>query len=147
MLGIRQVDLGQYLKAGDPIVPLQALDPIYVNFSVPQQQVAEVRVGREVHVTSRGPTASAVVGRITAVDSVVDPATRNVQVQATLANPRGELRPGMFVETQVVTGEERHGAGAAGLGDQLRALRRLRLRGRRREGTGGEPARPSRSSS
>jgi membrane fusion protein, multidrug efflux system len=105
VLGIRQVDLGQYLKAGDPIVPLQALDPIYVNFSVPQQQVAEVRVGREVHVTAAGNQGGASVGRITAVDSVVDAATRNVQVQATLANPKGELHPGMFVETSVATGE------------------------------------------
>jgi membrane fusion protein (multidrug efflux system) len=105
VLGIRQVDLGQYLKAGDPIVPLQSLDPIYVNFSVPQQQVAEVRVGREVSVTAAGSGADASVGRITAVDSVVDAATRNVQVQATLANPKGELRPGMFVETSVATGE------------------------------------------
>src|SRR5262249_52684850 len=88
--GIRQGDLGQYLKAGDPIVPLQSLDPIYVNFSVPQQQVAEVRVGREVRVAAAGNEAAASAGRITAVDSVVDAATRNVQVQATLANPRGE---------------------------------------------------------
>ena len=105
VLGIRQVDLGQYLKAGDPIVPLQSLDPIYVNFSVPQQQVAEVQVGREVSVTAAGSGTGASVGRITALDSVVDAATRNVQVQATLANPQGELRPGMFVETSVATGE------------------------------------------
>jgi membrane fusion protein (multidrug efflux system) len=105
VLGIRQVDLGQYLNAGDPIVPLQALDPIYVNFSVPQQQVAELRVGREVRVSGAGLDADGMAGRISAVDSVVDAATRNVQVQATLANPKGELRPGMFVETQVVTGE------------------------------------------
>jgi len=105
VLGIRQVDLGQYLKAGDPIVPLQSLDPIYVNFSVPQQQVAEVRVGRDVRVTAAGNEAAGSTGRITAVDSVVDSATRNVQVQATFANPRGELRPGMFVETSVATGD------------------------------------------
>jgi membrane fusion protein, multidrug efflux system len=105
VLGIRQVDLGQYLKAGDPIVPLQALDPIHVNFSVPQQQVLEVRVGREVRVTFARSDSQPVSGRITAVDSVVDQATRNVQVQATFANPKGDLRPGMFVETQVVTGD------------------------------------------
>jgi len=105
VLGIRQVDLGQYLNAGDPIVPLQALDPIYVNFSVPQQQLAEVRVGRELLVSAAGLDGKQITGRISAVDSVVDAATRNVQVQATLANPKGELRPGMFVETRVVTGE------------------------------------------
>jgi membrane fusion protein (multidrug efflux system) len=105
VLGIRQVDLGQYLNAGDPIVPLQALDPIYVNFSVPQQQVGEVRVGREVRVSVSGIDGGEMAGRISAVDSVVDAATRNVQVQATLANPKGELHPGMFVEARVVTGE------------------------------------------
>jgi len=105
VLGIRQVDLGQYLNAGDPIVPLQALDPIHVNFSVPQQQLVEVRVGREVRVALSGPDARSVTGSITAVDAVVDQATRNLQAQATFANPKGDLRPGMFVEAQVVTGE------------------------------------------
>ena len=105
VLGIRQVDLGQYLNAGDPIVPLQALDPIHVNFSVPQQQVVEVRVGREVRVALSGPEGVSLTGSITAVDAVVDQATRNLQVQATFANPKGALRPGMFVEAQVVTGE------------------------------------------
>jgi membrane fusion protein (multidrug efflux system) len=105
VLGIRQVDLGQYLNAGDPIVPLQALDPIYVNFSVPQQQVTQVRVGREVRVSASGLDGREIAGRITALDSVVDEATRNVQVQATLANPKRELQPGMFVEARVVTGE------------------------------------------
>ena len=105
MLGIRQVDLGQYLNAGDPIVPLQALDPIYVNFSVPQQQVGEVRVGREVRVSVSGIDGPEMAGRISAVDSVVDAATRNVQVQATLANPKRELHSGMFVEARVATGE------------------------------------------
>ena len=102
VLGIRQADLGQYLNAGDPIVPLQSLDPIYVNFSVPQQQLGALGPGREVRVSAEG--AGELTGRISAVDSVVDEATRNVQVQATLANPQGTLRPGMFVEAQVVSG-------------------------------------------
>lgn len=102
VLGIRQVNLGQYLNGGDAVVPLQALDPIYVNFTVPQQDVARLRVGGEVRVSAGGgPEAS---GRISAVDSIVDEATRNVQVQATLANPQLRLRPGMFVETRVVLG-------------------------------------------
>ncbi|HTO86917.1 MAG TPA: efflux RND transporter periplasmic adaptor subunit [Thermoanaerobaculia bacterium] len=103
ILGIRQVNLGQYLTDGAPVVPLQALDPIYVNFSVPQQQVARLRTGEAVVVTAEGAGVSA-TGRVTAVDSVVDPATRNVQVQATLANPGGKLRPGMFVQTSLTTG-------------------------------------------
>jgi membrane fusion protein (multidrug efflux system) len=103
LLGIRQVNLGQYLNGGDPVVPLQSLDPIYVNFDVPQQDASRLRAGGEVVVTAEG-EAKPFKGRITAVDSVVDEATRNVQVQATLPNPGGRLRPGMFVETQVGTG-------------------------------------------
>ena len=105
VLGIRQVNLGQYLNPGDPIVSLQSLDPIYVNFAVPQQQVAELQVGREVGVTAEGTTKVRGAGKITAIDSVVDEATRNIEVQATLPNPDGVLRPGMFVRAQVVLGE------------------------------------------
>jgi membrane fusion protein (multidrug efflux system) len=103
ILGIRQVDLGQYLSAGDPIVPLQAADPLYVNFAVPQQDVPRLRVGSVVNVTAEG-LGEEFAGRITALDSVVDPQTRNVQVQATLPNQKGRLRPGMFVDTHVVLG-------------------------------------------
>jgi len=105
ILGIRQVNLGQYLAGGAPVVPLQSLDPIYVNFSVPQQEVARVRVGGGLRVTAGGSGGSApavFTGTITALDSVVNEATRNVQVQATLANPEGKLKPGMFVDTQVL---------------------------------------------
>jgi membrane fusion protein (multidrug efflux system) len=104
ILGIRQVNLGQYLSAGDAIVPLQSLRPIYVNFGVPQQEVGRLRVGGEVRVTAEGLSGPAFTGRITAVDSVVDSATRNVQVQATLANADGQLHPGMFVQTKVDSG-------------------------------------------
>jgi len=104
VLGIRQVNLGQYLNAGDPIVSLQSLDPIYVNFSVPQQQIGDLRVGGEVRVTAQGVENSDSTGTITAVNSVVDEATRNIQVQATLANREDKLRPGMFVEAEVVLG-------------------------------------------
>jgi len=104
VLGIRQVNLGQYLNPGDPIVALQSLDPIYVNFDVPQQQLGELQIGAEVRVTAQGIEKSAAPGTITAVNSVVDEGTRNVQVQATLANPDEKLRPGMFVQVQVVMG-------------------------------------------
>jgi membrane fusion protein (multidrug efflux system) len=106
MLGIRQVNLGQYLAGGDPVVPLQSLDPIFVNFTVPQQEVGRLRVGGEVSAAVEG-TKAPFVGRITAVNSVVDEATRNVQVQATFANPQGRLRPGMFVETKLLMGGSR----------------------------------------
>src|SRR5712692_1977246 len=102
ILGIRQVNLGQYLTGGAAIVPLQSLDPIYVNFSVPQQEVGQLRAGVEVRVTAEG--IAPFEGRITAVDSIVDEATRNVQAQATLPNREGRLRPGMFVQAEVLVG-------------------------------------------
>ena len=103
ILGIRQVNLGQYLTGGAAIVPLQSLDPIYVNFSVPQQEVGQLRSGVEVRVSAEG-IARPFEGRITAVDSIVDEATRNVQAQATLPNREGRLRPGMFVQAEVLVG-------------------------------------------
>lgn len=107
MLGIREVNLGQYLTGGAPVVPLQSLNPIYVNFGVPQQRVGEMRLGRTVRVTAADLGDAAYNGRVTAVDSIVDEATRNVRVQATLANPGGKLRPGMFVQSQVLVGANR----------------------------------------
>jgi membrane fusion protein (multidrug efflux system) len=104
ILGIRQVNRGQYLRAGDPVVVLQALDPIYVNFDVPQQDAGQVRVGRSVEVTVKDVGTSPFAGRVTALDSVVDQSTRNVKIQATLPNPDGKLRPGMFVDVEVTTG-------------------------------------------
>jgi membrane fusion protein, multidrug efflux system len=104
ILGIRKVNLGQYLTGGDPVVSLQSLRPVYVNFSVPQQAVGRLQLGTEVSVTAEGqPLLES--GRITAVDAVVDEATRNIQVQATFANQDGRLRPGMFVEVQASQGE------------------------------------------
>lgn len=104
VLGIRQVALGQYLAAGQPIVPLQSRNPIYVNFSVPQQDVAALRVGAEVRAAAESIAVDPAVGRITAINSVVDEGTRNVQVQATFENARGRMRPGMFVDVQVAVG-------------------------------------------
>ncbi len=107
ILGIRQVNLGQYLSGGDPIVPLQSLHPIYVNFGVPQQEAGQVRLGRQVRVTTEDLAGAQFTGRVSAVNSVVDQATRNVQIQATLPNPDGKLRPGMFVQAQVILGTSR----------------------------------------
>ena len=104
VLGIRQVNLGQYLEGGAAVVPLQAVRPVYVNFAVPQQQVAQLKVGLPIHVTAEGAAGIASDGKITAVDSVVNEATRNIQVQATLANADGKLRPGMFVKTNIGLG-------------------------------------------
>jgi membrane fusion protein (multidrug efflux system) len=107
VLGIRQVNLGQYLTGGDPVVPLQALNPIYVNFGVPQQEAAEMHIGRGVRITVGELAGGEFTGRISALDSVVDQTTRNVQVQATLPNAGGKLKPGMFVQTQVTLGADR----------------------------------------
>jgi membrane fusion protein (multidrug efflux system) len=106
-LGIRKVNLGQYLSAGNPVVQLQALNPIYVNFGLPQQALTTVRVGRSLQVTSEDLPGKVFTGKVTALDSVVDETTRNVQVQATLANPEGKLQPGMFVQVEVVLGASR----------------------------------------
>jgi membrane fusion protein (multidrug efflux system) len=107
ILGIRQVNLGQYLSSGDPVVQLQSLNPIYVNFDVPQQATPQMRGGREVRITTDDFGGIEFVGRITAVDSQVNEATRNIEVQATLANPEGKLRPGMFVQAAVTLGAGR----------------------------------------
>ncbi len=106
-LGIRKVNLGEYLAAGSAVVQLQSVSPIYVNFGLPQQALGQVRVGRNLRVTSDDLVGQGFAGRVTAVDSVVDQATRNVQVQATLSNPEGKLQPGMFVEVEVVLGASR----------------------------------------
>jgi membrane fusion protein, multidrug efflux system len=104
ILGIRQVNLGQYLSAGNALVNLQALDPIYVNFGVPQQNAGRVVVGHGVRISIDDGSRAQFTGRVSAIDSVVDQGTRNVQVQTTLANPGGKLRPGMFVQTELSLG-------------------------------------------
>ncbi|MDR2549650.1 MAG: efflux RND transporter periplasmic adaptor subunit [Desulfobulbus sp.] len=102
-LGIRQVHIGQIIKEGTPIVSLQALDPIFVNFLVPQQQLDQVRPGYPVRIASDGlPAGQVVTGAITAVNPEVDTASRNLRVQATVANQGELLRPGMFVNVAVV---------------------------------------------
>ena len=107
ILGIRQINLGQYLAAGQAIVPLQSLNPIYVNFGVPQQEAPNVRIGRLLHVTSEELRGIDFAGRVTAIDSVVDESTRNITVQATLSNPGNRLRPGMYLQVAVGVGASR----------------------------------------
>lgn len=100
-LGIRQVNLGQILREGDPIVTLQALDPIYVDFTLPQQQLARVRLGQPVRITGDALPGETLQGKITAISPQVDADTRNIKLQATLTNRAEKLRPGMFVNTAV----------------------------------------------
>lgn len=107
ILGIRKVNVGQYLAAGNAIVQLQSLNPIYVDFGVPQQTGAQVRTGSNVRVTAQDLAGKEFTGRVTALDSVVDEATRNLQVQATLSNPEGKLKPGMYVQVELKFGASR----------------------------------------
>lgn len=108
VLGIRQANLGQYLASGAPIVPLQSLNPIYVNFNVPQEVLSHLRVGQSVRLTANDLGGQAFTGRVNALDSVIDPNTRNVQIQATVSNPAAKLRPGMFVQVEVGVGANRN---------------------------------------
>lgn len=100
-LGIRQVNLGQILREGDPIVTLQSLDPIYVDFTLPQQQLPLVSLGLPARVTSDAMPGVTIEGRITAMNPQVDAETRNIKVEATVVNRTGKLRPGMFVNVAV----------------------------------------------
>ncbi|MFA5056831.1 MAG: efflux RND transporter periplasmic adaptor subunit [Opitutaceae bacterium] len=102
LLGIRQVNRGQYLAAGTAIVALQALDPIYVNFSLPEQDFTHLKVGQTVHVTVEAYPGETFAGAINALDSKVDDATHNLEVQATVRNLEERLVPGMFASIDVV---------------------------------------------
>jgi membrane fusion protein (multidrug efflux system) len=102
VLGIRLVNLGQYLNSGDKVVPLQSTDPIYVDFTLPQQSLSKFGVGSEVQVRTDATGDTAFPGKITAVNSMVDASTRNFQTQATIPNPEGRLHPGMFANVDVL---------------------------------------------
>ncbi len=101
-LGVRLVNLGQTLKAADPIVSLQALDPIFADFYLPQQEVSSLAVDLPINLICDAFPGQAFPGKVTAINPDVDSATRNVRVQATIANAKELLRPGMFVGVEVV---------------------------------------------
>ncbi|MCX7867352.1 efflux RND transporter periplasmic adaptor subunit [Limisphaera sp. VF-2] len=105
LLGIREVHLGQYLQAGQPVVSLQALDPVHIEFALPQQTLGQLRPGLEVEVTSDAYPDRVFRATLTAMDPEVDTATRTVRVQATVANKDRALRPGMYVRAAVVLPE------------------------------------------
>ncbi len=107
-LGITTVNPGQYVNPGDKIVTLQTIDPIYVDFNLPQKQVGQLQVGQVVNVTSDGFAGVTFPGKITAISPKVDTATRNVVVEATLANPKRQLLPGMFANAAVEVGDKKH---------------------------------------
>ncbi len=105
-LGLREVNLGQYLQTGDPVVTLQSLDPVFVNFSLPQQDLAKISVGAVVRLTSDAMVGKTVEGKITAISPEVDSRSRNISVQATVANPEKNMLPGMFVKVELVLPEK-----------------------------------------
>lgn len=107
MLGIRRINLGQYLNPGDPIVALQALDPIHVDFTLPEQRLNQVVVGSKVQVSVDALPEQAFEAEITAVEPAVETNTRNFGVRATLANPDGVLRPGTFARVRFDLGQPR----------------------------------------
>ena len=104
-LGIRSADLGQYLNAGSTIVTLQALDPIYVDFFLPQRSLNLITTGMKVQVKSDAFSGKTFAGEITAINPKIDVDTRNVQVRATIHNPDHLLLPGMFVNTDIEVGQ------------------------------------------
>jgi membrane fusion protein (multidrug efflux system) len=101
-LGIRLINLGQILNDGDPIVSLQSLDPIFVNFFLPQKKLNHIQFGFPVRITTDTLPGEVIHGKITAINPQVDAATRNIQIQATVKNAQERLRPGMFVTVDVV---------------------------------------------
>ena len=102
-LGIRQVDLGQYLAAGTTIVTLQQIDPIYIDFYLPQKALAQIQVGQQVSGNVDAFPDEMFVGRVSAINSLVDTATRNVQIRATMQNKDGLMLPGMFATVNINT--------------------------------------------
>lgn len=104
VLGLRKVNLGQFVNPGDPIVSLQALDPIYLDFSLPEQRIGEVTVGLPVRATVDAMPGRTYEGRITAVEPLVDSNTRNFKAQATFDNAESNLRPGTFAHVNFDTG-------------------------------------------
>lgn len=103
-LGIRAVDLGQYLGAGTSIVTLQSLDPIFVDFYLPQQALAVIRIGEAVTLSVDAFPGERFTGQIAAINSKVDSTSRNVQVRATLRNDPARLLPGMFAKIEIAIG-------------------------------------------
>ncbi len=108
VLGIRQIDLGEYLNAGSQIVSLQALTPIYVDYSLPERELAKLSPGQNVVVKIQTYPDRSFEGRITAISARVDPATRNVKIRAAIDNPDELLRPGMFAEVRTILPERQN---------------------------------------
>ena len=107
VLGLRKVNLGQYVNPGDAIVSLQSLDPIYLDFSLPEQRMGQVIEGTRVQATVDALPGQVFEGKITAIEPLVDASTRNFKVQATVPNPGNKLSPGTFAHVNFDTGGAR----------------------------------------
>ena len=105
-LGIRDVNLGQFVQNGDKIVSLQSLDPIFVDFLLPQQLISTLATGQKILVRTDAYPGRIFKGELTAINSEVDRITRNIRLQGTLLNPDGALRPGMFARVEIFDGGE-----------------------------------------
>ena len=101
-LGIVEVDPGEYLSPGARIVPLQALDPVYVDYALPERRFSQVKVGQSIIVEVQAYPERSFTGTISAINPGIDPGTRSVRLRATLDNPGHLLRPGMFTEVRTV---------------------------------------------
>lgn len=100
-VGIRQINLGQFLAAGSPIVTIQSYDTVFVNFTLPQQTIAQVNTGMLITLKSDAHPEQTFEGQLTAISPQVDSTTRTIELQGTLENPKGLLRPGLFVDVSV----------------------------------------------
>jgi len=105
-LGIRQVNVGQMINAGQQVVPLTSLNPVFTDFALPQQYLGQLTPGLEVHVTTDAIPGRVFNGKLTAINSMVDSSTRNITLQATLDNSDHALRPGMFAKAEVMLPEK-----------------------------------------
>jgi membrane fusion protein (multidrug efflux system) len=109
-LGIRSVNLGQYLNPGTPITSLESIDSVYVDFTLPQQRITDVKVGMPVRLalSGEGEAKPAVIdGQVAAIEPSIDPTTRSVKLRASAANQTEKLRPGMFIDVEVVLPEQK----------------------------------------
>lgn len=101
-VGIRQINLGQYLSAGAAIVTIQSYDEVFVNFTLPQQMLSKIETGMELLLKSDAYPSKSFTGRLTAISPQIDPITRTVKLQGTLSNSDGDLKPGLFVNIEVI---------------------------------------------
>jgi membrane fusion protein (multidrug efflux system) len=105
-LGIRQVNLGQYIAAGAPVVTLQQLDPMEFDFTVPQNEIDLIRIGMEARISTNAQPGRVFPGKVTAIEPQIDASTRNLKVRARVENPKGELLPGVFGTVNISHGEQ-----------------------------------------